>query len=117
MLRPGAGILILLVVAVAAGYYLGSRQTVRLSTGRADVAADGSGSISADDWTYGYGPGIEWTDALGTWHESGQPDCLPPGASVEDVRFAWTEASIEGFGWRPVVWIDCQSVQTSLDAP
>jgi hypothetical protein len=75
-------------------------------TGRAD-AGEGGLSITTDDHTYGGGFGFAWTDAGGTWHDRGRPDCLPPGASRQ-VRFAATEVTVEGVTWRPVVWLDCR---------
>jgi hypothetical protein len=117
LLMSRLGIGFLLVMAVAAGYYLGMRQAVHFDTGRADVSADGDGSIIVTDWTYGFGDGVQWTDAKNTWHESGAPDCLPPLTSVNDLHFAWIDASVEDFGWRQVIWIDCRSGTTAARAP
>jgi hypothetical protein len=72
--------------------------------------ADGGGTIFADDWSYGFSADASWTDGGNTFHDSGLPDCLPPLSSVEGVRFAWVEVTVEGATWRPVVWIDCRSV-------
>lgn len=96
-----------LVVGFAAGSY---RAGASIHTGRADVDAGGDGSISTEDWTYSYGSGVFWIDQNDTWHEGGVPDCLPALSSTEGVRFAAVDVSVEGATWRPVVWIDCQSV-------
>jgi hypothetical protein len=83
----------------------------------ADSTGVGGGSISTDGWTYGFAADIEWIDARDTWHEDGPPECLPPPSSVEDVTFAWVEATIEGMTWRPVVWIDCRGLPPPSVSP
>ena len=103
-----------IVVALAVGFFIGSwRSGVHIETGRADSTGSGGGSISTDGWTYGFSADGAWTDATGSWHDQGLPDCLPPLSSVEGVKFAWIEATVEGTGWRPVIWIDCRSVSQS----
>ena len=98
-------------VALAIGFALGTwRAGATIETGRADSTANGGGSISTDGWTYGFGADVDWIDTSNSWHQGGPPDCLPPLSSVEDVRFAWIEVTVEGSTWRPVVWIDCRSV-------
>lgn len=100
-----------IVVALVLGFLIGSwRSGVHIETGRADSTGEGGGSISTDGWTYGFGADVAWTDAFNTRHEGDIPDCLPPLSSVEGVRFAWVEATVEGVTYRPVVWIDCRSV-------
>jgi hypothetical protein len=100
-----------IAVAVALGFLIGTwRSGVTIETGRADSTANGGGSISTDGWTYGFSSDTAWTDASNSWHDSGLPDCLPPLSSVEGVRFAWVQATVEGVSWRPVIWIDCRSV-------
>jgi hypothetical protein len=98
-------------VALLAGFLIGTwRASARVDSGRADTTIHGDGSISTDEWTYGFAADVNWIDANNTWHEDGPIDCLPPGSSVEGLRFAWVEATVEGTTWRPVVWIDCRSV-------
>lgn len=82
-----------------------------MTTGRADTKEGGGGSISTDDWTYGFQADVPWTDANGAWNEGIPPGCLVPGESV-NVRFAATEVSVEGVTWRPVVWVDCRSASS-----
>jgi hypothetical protein len=94
-----------------AGFLIGTwRSGTTITTGRADSTGDGGGSITTDGWTYGFSSDVPWTDANNSWHDGGTPDCLPPLSSVDEVRFAWIEVSVEGASWRPVVWIDCRSV-------
>ena len=105
----------LVIVALAIGFAVGTwRGGATIETGRADSRGQGGGgSISTDGWTYAFGADVEWLGLDNSWHDRGIPDCLPPGSSVPDVRFAWTEVTVEGLTWRPVVWIDCTSVQIS----
>jgi hypothetical protein len=98
-------------LALVAGFLIGTWWAgPEIRIGRADSTADGGGSIEAGDWTYGFGTDTTWVASGDVWHDSGVPDCLPVGSSVEGVRFAAIDVSIEGVGWRPVVWIDCRSV-------
>ena len=101
-----------IVVALAVGFLAGTwRSGPTISTGRAQSKGDGGGSIiTTDGWTYGFSSDMAWTDSGGAYHENGLPDCLPPLSSVEGVRFAWVDVSVESTGWRTVVWIDCRSV-------
>ena len=109
-IRGAMPLVILVVVAVAAGYFVAARSSATIRTGRAD-AAEGAISILTDDWTYGVPVGgVAWTDKTGSWHEDGRPDCLPPGAASQ-IRFASVETTIDGTTWRPVVWVDCRGAQ------
>ena len=104
-------VVILAAVLLAVGFGVGTwRAGTRMETGRADSKAHGGGSIITEGWTYGFGPDVMWIDTGNSWHDNGTPDCLPPLSSVEGVRFAWVEVTVEGSTWRPVVWIDCRSV-------
>jgi hypothetical protein len=54
-----------------------------------------------DGWDVSVPLDVSWTDSSDTFHESGQPDCLPPkdhGA---------TKVEVGGSGWRQVVWVGC----------
>ena len=101
----------LIGLALVVGFLIGTWRTgATVHTGRADTQADGGGSITTDDWTYGFLPGVSWVDASNVWHQGDEPpECLVAARSVEGVRFAAVEVSIEGSTWRPVVWIDCRS--------
>jgi hypothetical protein len=101
----------LVIVALVIGFAAATlRSATHIQTGRADSTAGGGGSITTEDWTYGFGANVMWLDINNSWHDRGVPDCLPLLSSVYDVRFAWTEVTVEGSTWRPVVWIDCTSV-------
>jgi len=111
MTRFSAPVLVVIGLALVAGFLIGTWWAgPEIRTGRADSTADGGGSIETGDWTYGFGRDVQWVGQGDVWHDAGPPDCLPPGSSVEGVKFAAVDVSIEGVGWRPVVWIDCRSV-------
>jgi len=101
----------LVVVALAIGFFIGTwRAGATIETGRADSTATGGGSIITEGWTYGFSADAAWTDTGNVFHDSGLPDCLPLLSSVENLRFAWVQVTVEGVTSRPVVWIDCRGV-------
>jgi len=72
-------------------------------------SAEGAISIESGDWTYGVAlDGVSWTDANGSWHDSGRPECLAPSETTIPVRFAAIEVTVDGVTWRPVVWVSCE---------
>ncbi len=80
----------------------------RILTGEAR-SAEGAISIETGDWTYGVSlDGVSWTDANGSWHDDGRPECLPPSQETIPVTFAAVEVTVEGVTWRPVVWVSCE---------
>ena len=96
--------------ALLAGYAVGAWQAgPSVHVGRADSMAEGGGSITTADRTYGFGRDVPWVSVDGSWHYDGHPDCLPPGSSVEGVEFAAIDAPTAS-GVRPVLWINCGSV-------
>jgi len=99
-------------LALVVGFLVGTWRTgATVQTGRADLQEGGGGSISTDDWTYGFDPGVTWVDSQNTWHHGDDlPECLAATRSVEGLRFAAIEVNVEGSTWRPVVWIDCRSI-------
>lgn len=102
---------VLVGVALVAGYLIGAwRSGASIHTGQTYVAGDGSGSSTTDDWTYGFAADIDWLSRDGSKRDGDQRECLPPGASVDNLRFAAVEVTVEGGAWRPVVWVDCTSV-------
>jgi hypothetical protein len=102
----GAGVLVLLV---AAAFYLGTtRPAVSMHTA-VPASASGAISIEADGWTYSVPlDGVEWIDGHGSWHDSERPSCLPPGGTTSPVTFASVQVTVEGSTWRPVVLVDCR---------
>lgn len=72
-------------------------------------SAEGAISIETGEWTYGVPlDGVSWTDANGSWHDDGRPECLPPSQETFPVTFAAVEVTVEGVTWRPVVWVSCE---------
>jgi ribose 1,5-bisphosphokinase PhnN len=106
---------VLLVVAVAVSAALAAwlligatHQTVSIHTA-VPSSAEGAISIEADGWTYGVPlDGVRWIDETNTWHQDGRPDCLPAAGTTLPVTFGAVEVTVEGVGWRPVVWVDCR---------
>lgn len=110
--RPAVRTLIaiaLIVGAIGVAFILGmSRPPVAIHTGIA-ASAPGAISIESDGWTYGVPlDGVKWVDSTNTWHDGERPDCLPPTGTTRPVTFAAVDVTIEGVGWRPVVWVDCR---------
>lgn len=79
---------------------------------RFGVAGPAAGAISveADGRTYNIPLDVPWTDAQGTFHDAGRPDCLSPDAGNVSVRFKTADVEVEGSSWSQVVWVDCRSV-------
>jgi hypothetical protein len=99
---------LLLLVGVA-GFAIGANKP---STTMRTALIYSSGSISSmpiDGWTYGIPLDVAWTDASGSYHDHGRPDCLPPAIGlIGPITFATVEASAGGVSWRPVVWVSCR---------
>ena len=111
MTRGRVGLVVLVVLALAVGFLVGTwRAGPTVESGRAQSTGNGGGSIITNGWTYGFPADVAWTDTTNRFHPDGLPDCLPPLSSVDGLRFAWVGVSVEGWGWRQVVWIDCRSV-------
>jgi hypothetical protein len=102
-------VLAIAVLALAASLLVGAtRQTVSIHTA-VPSSAEGAISIEADGWTYGVPlDGVRWIDETNTWHEDGRPDCLPATGTSLPVTFGAVDVTVEGVGWRPVVWVDCR---------
>ena len=75
-------------------------------------AYGGDGQVSArsdDGWSYAVPlDAVFWTDASGSVHESGRPECLPAAGTTKRLRFAAVSWTTEQVGARSVVWIDCR---------
>ena len=96
-----------LVIAVGIGAVAG-RATAVTTHQAVPMSAEGAVSIEADGWTYGVPMDVAWVGADGSFHDGGRPDCLPPGGTDQAVRFASVDLSVQGVGWRPVVWVSCR---------
>ncbi len=103
----GAGLLI----AVSAGYLLGSHRSSNVTelTGRAQVG-DHVAPIYVDDWAYGVLGSVAWLDSAGSFHEGGWPECLGGVGNNPLVRFGATPVTLPNdTSIRAVVFVDCRS--------
>ena len=96
-----------LVIALGVGAIAGRVTAVTMHQA-VPMSAPGAISIEADGWTYGVPMDVAWVDADNSVHMEGRPDCLPPDGTDRPVRFASVDVSIEGLGWRPVIWVSCR---------
>jgi hypothetical protein len=111
--RRTFGALIALVIVVAAfgaGYRVASMNAERASvyTGRGYVGAD-LATFEVGDTAYGFRSSVAWTDAAGTFHDSGWPACLTRLQEINSVRFAADTIWSGDVGTAQVVWVDCQA--------
>ena len=107
-IRRNLPIALVLAVGIggAVGYYVVQSRTTHEARGTA-AAAENAISLETTDWTYNVPLDVHWRGADGAWRESGRPECLPPGSNVE-IRFWWTDVSIERSAWREVLAVDCR---------
>jgi hypothetical protein len=105
----GAAVILALVVAFAAGSWIGGERALHLPIYTADgyVGAD-QASFLVGDMTYGFESSVAWTDSTGAEHEGGWPDCLPKLHEVKGVRFSGAVLWHETSGIARVVWVDCR---------
>ncbi len=98
-----------IVVAVAAGFAVGSwRSGPAVHAGMAQ-SAEGAISVESDGWWYGIPFDVAWTDRQNSFHERGRPVCLPPSVAPIPVTFTAVEVSTGAVQWRQVVWVDCRT--------
>jgi hypothetical protein len=104
------GVLLIAVVAFAAGYWVGSDRATHLPIYTADgyVGANQASFQVGDTW-YGFESTVSWTDSGGTFHDDGWPECLPQLQEVKGVRIAAAVLWVDGIGVSRVVWVDCQN--------
>jgi hypothetical protein len=104
-----AGVLIA-VAALGAGYLIGADAGAHppVYTASGYVGAD-QASFLVGDTTYGFRSSVSWTDSVGSFHDSGWPQCLAKLKEVAGVRFAATTIWVGQVGISQVVWVDCQS--------
>ncbi|MCW2773462.1 MAG: hypothetical protein JWN91_1788 [Nocardioides sp.] len=101
-----AGLVIALMAVAFAGFAVGRGSRV-VTEDVGCLSAEGViGCTLRDGWDVSVPLDVAWTDAQGTFHQGGRPQCLPPtGRGLEGpVRIAWTKVEAGGIGWRQVVW-------------
>ena len=103
----------LLLLGLTAGYAVGQRHP---ALDEAEVScASAAGTISCtDDAESGNGEfsvprDIAWTDASGSLHMGGRPECLPPtGRGTEGpVEITWLTIEFSGRTWKQAVGVVC----------
>jgi len=108
--REMIGALAIAILAGAGGYLAGAhRETVSMHSGKAYSTPFQISITGEDGWVYDVPLDMTWTDARGTRHQGSRPDCLPPsGQLAGPVTFAASEVTVDGWTWRPVVWVSCR---------
>lgn len=99
--------LLAVLIGGAGGYVIGRSHAGSLRVGMASPA-EGAISAEADGWTYNIPLDVPWTDATGSFHDSGRPECLGPSTADVEIKFVSVDVSVEGGGWRQVVWVYCR---------
>ena len=101
---------VLVLIAVGfIGYTAGSKSRVVAEEVGCLSAERVIGCTLSDGWDVSIPLDVSWTDAAGTYQESGRPECLPPtGRGLEGpVRVWWTEIDVDSMGWRQVLHVAC----------
>ena len=101
--------------ALAAGVLVGRATEgdgVTTVVGTADVNFDGA-AIGLGNEGYLVGNGLVWQDLAGSWHDGGQPECLPPLSSGARVELGLRPGPNEVTGQiDQVLWVRCLSGPT-----
>ena len=107
-------------VGVLVGFFAapdGSDATPRIVRGVSHVVnADGTATGIGTEG-YVIGNGLTWQDLRGSWHQSGQPECLMPGSGGAEVEFGVIEVNDTPQGTallNHVVWVRCLSEPTDF---
>ena len=103
------GAVLCLLAAGALGYVAGSSQgRVTIHSGMSHSGLVEVSVTGEDGWVYSIPLDVNWTDATGVQHAGERPACLPPsGQVVGPIRFAATDAEVDGARSRVVVWVWC----------
>lgn len=99
----------LVLVAALVGYGVGgSRAGVSLHASMV-ASAEGAIAATADGRIINIPLDVSWTDAQGSLHDHGRPDCLPPSvASIGPITFGSVDVSEGNRSWQQVFWVSCQ---------
>jgi hypothetical protein len=120
-LRALVAAIVVAVAAVAVVLLWPDENSIRLVRGEVDlVGADGVG-VGVDGEGYLVGAGRAWRGVDGAWHESGQPECLPPGSrgAVVELGVLPIPSEHDAGGYpNNVAWVRCVSLpsETGLTA-
>jgi hypothetical protein len=100
---------LLIALAAVAGWTIGSQRTSTTVRSAMVHSLDSISTVAIDGWTYGIPLDVAWTDAAGSFHSNGRPDCLPKSTElIGPITFATVDASAGGTSWRQVVWVSCR---------
>ena len=97
------------VVTFYAGYATGKHDRVVTEDARCFSGPGQIGCTLHDGWDIAVPLDVPWTDAAGSRHEGGRPDCLPPhGRGTEPpAGISWVPVEVNGVGWRQVISVTC----------
>jgi subtilisin family serine protease len=99
----------LVLVAALVGYGVGGpRSGASLHTSMV-ASAEGAIAATADGRIINIPLDVSWTDAQGSLHDHGRPDCLPPSvASIGPITFGSVDVSEGNRSWQQVFWVSCR---------
>ena len=101
---------LLIVVAFALGSMARGWSAPQVLVGSGYVGDDVATLFVGQD-AYGLHSSVTWTDAHGSYHASGWPDCLPRLQEVSGIRFTgetvWAGGVVGGVGSDQIIWVDC----------
>ena len=96
------------VLAAPVGYWLGSSRHDAFETVGTAHSTEAQIGLEGDDWSYNIPLDVQWTDASGSWHDDGRPECLPPSSkALENIRITAVSVEARGMGFRQVVAVHC----------
>jgi len=107
--RTLAAAALLIALAAIAGWTIGIQRGSTTLRSAMVYSVDSISTVPIDGWTYGIPSDVAWTDAAGSFHQNGRPDCLPKATElIGPITFATVDASAGGTSWRQVVWVSCR---------
>ena len=101
---------IVVVAAFALGWLARGSSGPQVLVGSGQVGDD-LATLFVGGEAYGLRSSVTWTDAQGSYHASGWPDCLPHLQAVSDIRFigetVWAGGPSGSIGSNQILWVDC----------
>jgi len=100
----------LMTVAFALGWSARGSSGPQVLVGSGHVG-DELATLFVGGEAYGLRSSVTWTDAQGSYHASGWPDCLPHLQDVTGIRFTgetvWAGGASGTIGSNQILWVDC----------
>jgi hypothetical protein len=107
--RTVAAAVLLIALAAIIGWTIGIQRTSTTVRSAMVYSSDSISTVAIDGWTYGIPSDVAWTDAAGSFHPNGRPDCLPKATElIGPITFATVDANAGGVSWREVIWVSCR---------